>query len=346
MRFFPPLGHGQRRGFPGPRAVASSPDGSAPRSAAAPDTLAVIQGALTSIPLTCPRWGRGWCVAAASILEASAPKAGNVHPGASFADLSHDDFVAAGLAIAPVFEAAASAPVGVPVRAAVEASAAVTRSNANLGIVLALAPLVAVPREAGSAAQAIGNGAVERVLAGLTPADAAAVWQAIAVARPGGLGTSARFDLDGPPPVDLRAAMAHAADRDQIAALWARGYAGLLAGPVADLAREFAAGAGLADAIVRAHVVQLAREPDSLIARRHGPARAAEVSRAAAAIPLATAAWRTAVADFDGGLRAAGVNPGTSADLIAAALYILLDDAGLRDRCGLSRLLAPVVAER
>jgi hypothetical protein len=40
------------------------------------------------------------------------------------------------------------------------------------------------------------------------------------------------------------------------------------------------------------------------------------------------------------------VNPGTSADLIAAALYILLDDAGLRDRCGLSRLLAPVRAER
>lgn len=312
----------------------------------ADDTTAVVRPALARIPTSCPRWGRGWCVAAASILEASAPKAGNVHPGAWFADLRHDDFVAAGLAIAPVFEAAASAPVGASVLAAVEASAAVTRSNANLGIVLAVAPLAALPRGAGSAAQAIGNGGVDQVLAALTPADAAAVWRAIALARPGGLGTSERFDLSGPPPADLRAAMTHAADRDQIAAVWARGYAGLLAGPVADLAREFAAGAGLADGIARAHVAQLAREPDSLVARRHGRERAADVSRAAAAIRLTDAAWRSAVASFDRDLRSAGINPGTTADLIATALYILLDDAGLRDRCGLAHLLPPVRNER
>lgn len=306
------------------------------------DGQAVVRATLARISPACPRWGRGWCAAVASILEASAPKAGNVHPGASFADLSHDDFVAAGLAIAPVFEAAATAPVGATVLAAVGASAAVTRSNANLGIVLALAPLAALPRDAGSAAQAIGNGGVERVLARLTPDDAADVWQAIAIARPGGLGRSERFDLAAPPPADLRAAMAHAADRDQIAALWTRGYAGLLAGPVADLVREWSAGAGLADAITRAHVAHLAREPDSLIARRHGMPRAMEVCRVAAAIPLAAAGWRSAVADFDRDLRSAGINPGTTADLIATALYILLDDAGLRDRCGLARLLPPV----
>ncbi|MFN9367736.1 MAG: triphosphoribosyl-dephospho-CoA synthase, partial [Planctomycetia bacterium] len=266
-------------------------------------------------------------------------------PWASFADLRHEDFVAAGLAIAPLFETAAAAPVGGTVLAAVTASAAVTRSNANLGIVLALAPLGALPLDAGNAARAIENGAVDRVLAAVTAADAAAVWQAIAIARPGGLGTSERFDLAGPPPADLRAAMAHAADRDQIAALWARGYAGLLTGPVADLAREFDAGAGLADGIVRAHVAQLARQPDSLIARRHGTARAAEVCRRAAAIPLADAAWRPAVADFDRLLRSAGVNPGTTADLIAAALYILLDDVALCDACGLTRLLDRVLDE-
>lgn len=308
------------------------------------ETTAIVRESLACIPATCPRWGRGWCAAAASILEASAPKAGNVHPRAAFVDLRHDDFIAAAVAIAPVFETAAAVPVGDTVLAAVQASVAVTRSNANLGIVLALAPLAALPRDAGSAVQAIGNGGVERVLAAVTTADAAAVWRAITIAKPGGLGTSERFDLHAPPPADLRAAMAHAADRDQIAAIWAHGYAGLLAGPVADLVAAFAAGAELATGIARAHVAQLARHPDSLVARRHGLARAAEVSRQAAAInDLPVAAWRSAVADFDRDLRAARINPGTTADLIAAALYILLDDAGLRNRCGLTRLLDPIL---
>jgi hypothetical protein len=40
-----------------------------------------------------------------------------------------------------------------------------------------------------------------------------------------------------------------------------------------------------------------------------------------------------------------GINPGTTADLIATALYILLDDAVLRDRCGLSRFLDRLLDE-
>jgi triphosphoribosyl-dephospho-CoA synthase len=311
------------------------------------DTTAVVRGALDRIPASCARWGRGWCAAAACILEASVPKAGNVHPGRSFADLDHEDFVAAALAIAPVFDRAADAPLGATVRAAVAASAAVTRSNANLGIVLALAPLVALPQAAGSGADAVTNDGLDALWATLTPADAADVWEAIRLARPGGLGRSDRDDLAGPPPPDLRAAMAHAADRDQIAALWSRGYAGLLAGPVADLEREFAAGAGLADAIARGHLAQLARQPDSLIARRHGPAAAAEVCRQAAAImQMSAEAWRPAAAAFDAALRMPpGINPGTTADLIATALYILLDDAVLRDRCGLSRFLDRLLDE-
>lgn len=278
------------------------------------------------IPAGCTPWGRGWCAAAACILEATAPKPGNVHPGAAFPDLDHEELVAAALAIAPVMDRAAAAPLGRTVRDAVEASRRVTRSNANLGMILAIAPLAAIrgdapPDAAGAAA----------VLAGLGPADAADVWAAIAAARPGGLGASDRHDVHGPPPDDIVAAMRLAAPRDRIAALWADGYAGLVTGLAADLATELAAHADIRDAIVRAFLRELARAPDSLVARRHGPAVAAEVSTRAAAVLAAGPAWRDAAVAFDRSLRSpVRVNPGTTADLVAAALYILLRDPARR----------------
>lgn len=286
------------------------------------DTLA------SRLPSPCRAWSRGWCAAAAGILEASAPKPGNVHPGAEFADLTHSELVAAALAIAPAMDRAAEMPLGRTILTAVTASRAVTRSNANLGIVLAIAPLAAVPdAPCGSPhGMAPRSADVAAVLAGLTPADAADVWRAIGLARPGGLGRSPRHDLAGPPPVDLLEAMRIAAPRDTIARLWSEGYGPLHSGLVADLDAAITAGRPLNETIVAAFLAQLAREPDSLIARKHGPAVANDVSRRAEA----AAADPERIADFDHHLRSAGINPGTTADLTAAALYILLADGRLR----------------
>lgn len=281
-----------------------------------------MDAGLARLARVCGPGGPGWAVGAACILEASAPKPGNVHPGAEFPDLTHAELVAAAVAIAPLFGRATQPPLGRTILEAVAASAEVTRSNANLGIVLAIAPL--------AAAAAATPRAVAEVLGRLGPADAADVWRAIALARPGGLGTSDRHDLAAPPPADLMEAMRAAADRDQIARLWATGYAGLFAGPVADLEEELALGRPLDEAIVRVHLRQLAREPDSLVARRHGVAVAADVSARAAAVLAAGDAWQEAAAAFDRSLRAPRrINPGTTADLVAAALYILLREARL-----------------
>jgi len=82
----------------------------------------------------------------------------------------------------------------------------------------------------------------------------------------------------------------------------------------------------LPDAIVECHLRQLAREPDSLIARKHGAVAAANVSAGAAAILRLPAAKRpAATAAFDASLRSPQrLNPGTTADIVAAALYILV----------------------
>jgi triphosphoribosyl-dephospho-CoA synthase len=266
--------------------------------------------------VSCPPHGRGWSAAAASILEASASKPGNVHPAADFPDLTHAELVGAGLAIAPAMERAAEVPLGRTILDAVTAARSVTRSNANLGIVLSIAPLAALPD-----ASPVNPAAVAALLAQLTAVDAADVWQAISLAQPGGMGQSSQHDLAGPPPGDLLAAMRLAAPRDTIARLWADGYDSLFNGFVADLEAAIDGGLSLNDAIVHAFLAQLAREPDSLIARKHGLPVAIDVSRRASA----ALAQPQTIPEFDRFLRSPRrLNPGTTADLTAAALYIMV----------------------
>jgi len=77
----------------------------------------------------------------ACLLEASAPKPGNVSPGRHFADARYEDFLASAVAIGEPLAGAGMRSVGTTVRLAVEATARWTRSNTNLGIVLLLTPL-------------------------------------------------------------------------------------------------------------------------------------------------------------------------------------------------------------
>jgi len=284
-----------------------------------------VRAAALTIPPGLPRGGIGWCAAMASITEAAAAKPGNVHPGASFDDLTFFDFVAAGISIAASLERASSRPLGETIFDAVRAASEASPSNANLGIILLIAPLAAVSL----AQRPLTPAHVDAVLARLDATDAAAIWEAIQRACPGGMGKADRHDLAGPPPADIREAMALAADRDTIASLWAHGFEPLFAGPVADLLATLTADVPLETAIIRTHLRQLARRPDSLIARRHGDETAREVStRAAALVALEhEATWPTALAAFDVSLRRPRrLNPGTTADLVAATLYILLRD--------------------
>jgi triphosphoribosyl-dephospho-CoA synthase len=282
-------------------------------------------------PAGLPRLGPGWAATMACVLEAAAAKPGNVHPGAAFPDLDHAELVAAATAIGPVLERAATAPLGEAILDAVRRSGRVTRSNANLGMILAIAPLAAVPADVWTGGDHLLqdgrlDDAIATVLARLGPAGAASIWEAIRIASPGGMGTAGSHDLAGPPPDDILAAMRLASGHDQIARLWVGGYAELVSGPVADLAAGLSAGGAWREAVVVAFLRQLARSPDSLIARRHGAATAAAVStRAAAVLEAPPAARAAAITAFDRSLRVPiRLNPGSSADLIAAALYILL----------------------
>lgn len=279
----------------------------------------------------------------ACLLEASAPKPGNVHPGAAFADARYEDFLLSAAAIGPAMAAAGGESVGATIRRAVADSRRVTGTNTNLGIVLLLAPLAkaaAAPDahstgdsardpEVGDARRAALRDRVRGVLAELSVADARDAYAVIRDAAPGGVGSAAEEDVRDEPTVTLLDAMARAADRDSIAREYATGYAITFEHTVPALGRSRAAGLAWPGAIVQAHLEVLAHVPDTLIARKLGREVAEGVSREARRVVQAggvrTPEGRRAIEAFDRRLRddRNQRNPGTTADLIAAGLFVL-----------------------
>ncbi len=282
----------------------------------------------------------------ACLLEAAAPKPGNVSPGVSFGDTTYEDFVASAVAVGHPLGTAGSRPLGETIQLAVEATRRWTSANTNLGIVLLLAPLsyAAARLIRGREVDAIPpdelRASLARVLADTTVDDARAAYAAIRLASPGGLGSASEQDVAAEPSVTLVAAMRLAAHRDGIANEYVTDF--LATFEVAAPALCSARGAGLDwnDAIVETFLTLLATNPDSHIARRAGTARAAEVTRRAHDVldagGVRMPTGRAAIARLHDSLRDARnlANPGTTADLTAAAIFVVLLAGGWRSTQG------------
>jgi triphosphoribosyl-dephospho-CoA synthase len=258
-------------------------------------------------------------------LELRALKPGNVHVASEGHGMTVAQFEASALASgAPL--AAPSKPVGERIRDAVAATHAAVGCNTNLGIVLLAAPLMAAAERAGAGGL---RSTLAATLAGLTIADATAAYDAIRLARPAGLGRADAQDVSTAPTIDLRRAMALAADRDRIARQYADGYDDVFAIGVRWLRGAHRAGETAEWAATCAYMDFLATFADSHIVRKLG-ADIAETVRGEAAA-LATRLGEAPrdermIADlvaFDANLKSRGLNPGSSADLTVASLLAL-----------------------
>ena len=277
----------------------------------------------------------------ACLLEVSAPKPGNVSPGRHFGDTRYEHFLASAAAIGPAFHAAATQPLGVTIRQAIEATARWAPANTNLGIVLLLAPLArTVELGPGVRPQHRDDSTfrdeLRRVLEATTVADARDVYAAIRLASPGGLGRAEHQDVAQEPTLPLIDVMRLAADRDGIAREYATTFATTFETSVPALRRARGDGLSWDDAIVETFLDVLAAAPDTHIARRAGLAAAADVSGLArdvrAAGGVRSAAGRASLAAMDAALRDPRnrANPGATADLTAAAVFVVLLGHGWR----------------
>ena len=269
-------------------------------------------------------------------LDVAVRKPGNVSDVSAGHGMRAAMFRASAQAAAgPLFQPGAR--VGPRIELAVAASWDAAGCNTNLGIVLLCAPIaVAVEHcpEDGRASVAALRIALDGVLADLNVGDTRAAYRAIARARPGGLGSAPGEDVRDPPTLGLRAAMSLAAARDSIARQYRDGYAELF-----DLGMAAARPGGPSPQsepapepawvawVQRVYLGFLAAVPDSHIVRKHGEALAHTVMRSAQAWQARERAGAVLDADpgfkaWDLDLKAAGVNPGTSADLTVATLFV------------------------
>lgn len=260
---------------------------------------------------------------AACLAELDALKVGNVHAYAAGHRMEVADFVTSAEVSAPHL-ARAAAGTGARVRDGVAATRAAVGQNTNLGILLLCAPLaVAAERRAPLAT----------VLDALDESDGEAVFEAIRLAAPGGLGQAERHDVAGAAP-PLRQAMAEAAPRDRIARAYVTDFEDLRRIGLPALAMARAQGLKAPWTTTAVHLAFLTAIPDSHIARKFGQAQA-EAVRAQAQAALSGLDLRTAPVDalmaHDTLLKSAGLNPGTSADLTVATLFMdTLSEAGAR----------------
>ncbi len=267
----------------------------------------------------------------ALLLEvAGTPKPGNVDRHRDLDELRFEHFLAGAVGAYPGLVMAANGEaVGPAFERAVRGMAAQEGDNTQFGALLLLVPLV-------RAAQTdLAPATVERIVEETTVADAAAFYRA--------------FDhvdvfVDEPPDnlddLDVRRGS------DAVPALEDRGLtlSGVLAAgvPGDDVAREWVTGfersfsaadrLAAADGPVTERTAStflslLAERPDTLVATRHGKSVAMEVMERARALHEreAISTDRAAVDSFADDLVARGINPGTTADLTAAGLFIALE---------------------
>jgi triphosphoribosyl-dephospho-CoA synthase len=258
----------------------------------------------------------------ACLWEATARKPGNVHRFADFDDATYVDFLMSAAALHEPMTCAVLRGVGHAVRDAVRDTRRVVRSNTNLGMILLLAPLAAAETRPSLRA------GVGELLTHLTVQDTRLVFEAIRLANPSGLGKVDDQDVSAEPTLPLREVMALAADRDLVARQYANGFHEVFDDGVPALVRGLEVTGCLEGAIIFCHLSLMAKHPDSLIARKRGMDEAEEAACRARAV--LDAGWphgpAEALAQLDDWLRAVGRgrNPGTTADLVTASLFVAL----------------------
>ncbi len=275
------------------------------------------------------------CYVEACLLELRAIKPGNVGHHADGHGMSADQFQKSAMASAgPLFNSEDG--IGNRILAAIRATRKEVGDNTNLGIVILAAPIVQALCRYGYNDDFQKN--IQTQLQSLTVDDAKTAYKAIQMAMPGGMGQVEQEDVSKVPTVTLLEAMEMSADRDQIAEQYSTGYKGIFEYNL-PIYREFLnKWASQEWATTAVFLSQWLRQPDSLIIRKKGLLKAREINDMIA--PLASQVlaskdpreYKNRLLSLDGELKSLGINPGTTADLTVATLFVaLLEPASIRD---------------
>jgi triphosphoribosyl-dephospho-CoA synthase len=294
------------------------------------------------------------CLQLAILLEVSAHKPGNVSVVANFENTRFEHFLASAVAAGYSFEYAAERGIAVnkgKIHAADIGVGEIIKNcvkdidswqhggNTLLGTAILLVPIAIAagmaPNNDHSAASKLRKN-MKLVIESTTPEDAVNVYEAMKIAKPSGLGKAPKLDINDrssikrilEEKVTLFQVFQIAEKYDTICSEWVNNYSITFDLAYPFLAKQIDKGNDLSQAILHTFLKVLAACPDTFIARKTSIEKAKEVSADAEHVlgagGLQTAEGRRVLAEFDMKLRKSSnlLNPGTTADIVSAALSI------------------------
>jgi triphosphoribosyl-dephospho-CoA synthase len=289
------------------------------------------------------------------MLEVSAQKPGNVSFTTSFEKTRVEHFLASAVAAGPDFQEAAYLGASVTEKklqvgkvgigklikdCATDVGAWQKGGNTILGTLMLFVPIAVAAGMTPTREDSVFDFSqmrknIDLAVKSTTAWDSVYLYEAVEIARPSGLGESPDLDVSDPASkerllkenVSLFEVFKIAQDYDDICYEWVHNY------PLTfDLAYPYLKNQletkPLNMAVVHTFLKILSERPDTFVARKVGKEKAVEVSRDAKAIlelgGLETARGKKSLVAFDRKLRMKGnsSNPGTTADLTAAALAL------------------------
>jgi len=296
------------------------------------------------------------CLELAVLFEVGADKPGNVNLVVGFEGTRYEHFLASAVAAAPYFELAAKRGIAVSRQEIQFSDIGLGRiiknciadinawqkgGNTLLGTIILLSPIAVA---AGMTPTKEDNvfeipklrESLKRVVESTTPEDAVNIYEAIKIANPSGLGKAPELDINDPnskkrileEKISLYQIFKTAEKYDSVCSEWVNNYPITFDVAYPFLTEQIKKIKNLNVAITHTFLGILSKYPDTFIARKVGVEKAREVSFMARKIlqlgGLETANGRESLKEFDRELRSSDslLNPGTTADIIAAALSL------------------------
>jgi triphosphoribosyl-dephospho-CoA synthase len=295
------------------------------------------------------------CLQLAMMLEVSAQKPGNVSFTSSFEKTRVEHFLASAVAAGPTFQESAYLGTSVAEKrlkvgkvglgqlikdCAVDVNCWQRGGNTILGTVMLFVPIAVAagmtPTEEDYVLDfSLLRKNIDLAVKSTTAWDSVHLYEAVDVASPSGLGDAPDLDVTNPASkerllkenVGLFEVFKIASAYDDICYEWVNNYPTTF-----DLAYPYLMtqlkNKPLNTAVVHTFLKILSERPDTFIARKVGKEKALEVSSDAKAVleigGLETVKGKKSLVEFDKNLRSKGnsCNPGTTADLTAAALAL------------------------
>ena len=262
-------------------------------------------------------------------VELQAFKPGNVSVYADGHGMTVADFrISAEVSAAPLCNPAYC--LGEKIFYAVKATRETVGCNTNLGIILLCAPLVQAISQYSSMTL---RQALQQVLSTTTISDADWVFKAIALASPGGLGSSGQQDVHDKADVTLTEAMALAAGKDRIALQYITHYRDIFDFSVSMYYNGLDRWGDQNWAAVAVYVNFLRRFPDSHIERKYGNQYSEMIADKMMSVSEALSgadrpdSIMPLLYCIDHEFKSGNINPGTTADITVATIFaVFLED--------------------